>query len=95
PSQRPTDHATIGSMARPKLSITVDPDLLKVVDAYVAVHDGLDRSKVIEQALEFWTAAQQDSEMEQQFAAEDALAGELASWRSIRRSAASARLGRR
>ena len=81
-------------MTRPKLSITVDPDLLRVVDAYVEGHAGLDRSKVIEQALELWTAARQDAEMADQFTATEEPAAETASWRAIRRSTASSRVAR-
>ena len=79
-------------MARPKLSITVDADLLRVVDAYVAEHDNLDRSKVIEEALTFWTAARQDAEMERQYAADDRPRIEARAWTAIRRSAAASRL---
>ena len=82
-------------MARPKVSITVDPELLRAVDSYVSEHDGLDRSKVIEQALELWTAARQDSAMEEQFAHDDSATAERRVWRATRRAAAAARLGRR
>ncbi len=82
-------------MARPKLSITVDPDLLRVVDEYVDAHDGADRSKVIEQALELWTASQQDAAMEAQFRGADAPAHERIAWRSVRRSAAASQMAKR
>lgn len=77
------------------MSITVDPDLLRGVDAYVAEHEGLDRSKVIEQALELWTAAQQDAAMEAQYSSGEGNPEEIASWRSMRRAAAASRLARR
>jgi hypothetical protein len=78
-------------MARPKLSITVDPDLLWAVDAYVHEHEGSDRSKVIEQALELWTAAQQNAAMEAQFSTDDVPSSEREAWRSIRRAAAASK----
>lgn len=76
-------------MNRVKVSVSVDPQLLNAVDIYVQEHKGVDRSKVIDQALGYWTAAQQESAMEAQFA--DSVRPprtELESWRSISRAAA-------
>ena len=61
---QPTDNATIGRMPRVKVSVTVDPVLLNVVDSFVREHNDLDRSKVIEQALALWSAAHQATAME-------------------------------
>ena len=85
---------TISSMTRIKVSVTVDPDVLHEVDSYVGDHDGLDRSKVVDEALALWLARRQDAAMEEQFAEEGAPPGEVESWRSIRRAAAARRLQR-
>jgi len=78
-----------------KVSVSVDPKLLQAVDAYVREHDGADRSKVVDQALGYWSAAQQDAAMELQFAdSAGPPEGELESWNSIRRAAAKRRLNK-
>lgn len=82
-------------MARVKVSVTVDPSLLNAVDSFVREHDELDRSKVIEQALELWTAARQNAAMEAQFSVDDEPLAERKAWRSIRRAAGSSRLTKR
>lgn len=83
-------------MSRVKVSLSLDPQLLGDVDAFVEEHAGLDRSKVVDSALRLWAAAQQEAAMELQFADErDSDARELESWRSIRREAARRTLGKR
>jgi metal-responsive CopG/Arc/MetJ family transcriptional regulator len=79
-------------MARVKVSVTVDPDLLNAVDSFVREHDELDRSKVIEQALTLWSAAQQETAMEQQFAGALESPAEKSAWRAVRRASAVKRL---
>jgi hypothetical protein len=74
---------------RAKISVTVDRRLLRAVDSYVDSHEGLDRSKVIDQALLNWYAARQDEAMIEQYSApttpeEDA---EYAAWARIRDAA--------
>jgi hypothetical protein len=82
-------------MTRVKVSVTVDPDLLHEVDDYVREHEGLDRSKVMDEALALWLAGRQDAAMEEQFSGGDDVPPEEAgSWRSIRRAAAARRLQR-
>jgi metal-responsive CopG/Arc/MetJ family transcriptional regulator len=81
-------------MNRVKVSVSIDPDLLRAVDCYVADHHGTDRSKIIDQALELWTAAQQDAAMVAQFAAKEEGASEVKAWRTMGRAAASRRLAR-
>lgn len=81
---------------RTKISVTVDRGLLKAVDSYVEHHDGLDRSKVIDQALLGWYAARQDQAMLEQYSApttpeEDA---EYSAWERIRDAAAMDMLSR-
>jgi metal-responsive CopG/Arc/MetJ family transcriptional regulator len=81
-------------MSRIKVSVTLDPALLRAVDGFVQSHPGQDRSKVIDQALQQWYAQQQDVAMEAQHArAEDDVIGpERKAWRAIRRAAAQRRL---
>lgn len=82
---------------RKKISVSVDRILLQAVDSYVEHHEGLDRSKVIDQALMGWYAARQDEAMIEQYAApttaeEDA---EYAAWERIRDAAVADMLDRR
>jgi hypothetical protein len=80
---------------RAKVSITVDPQLLKAVDLYVQKRAGLDRSKVMETALKDWYRGRQDEAMEEQFSAPELRdPEELSSWRGIRRAAATKTLRR-
>ncbi len=55
-------------MARVKVSLSLDPLLVRDVDAYLEAHQGSDRSKVVDAALKLWAAAHQQSAMELQFA---------------------------
>ncbi len=80
-------------MTRVKISVTVDPTLLQMVDDFVAQHQGADRSKLIDQALRLWRAAQQELAMEAQYAADDVPSAERNAWRSIQRAAASRLVG--
>lgn len=82
-------------MTRVKVSVTLDPLLVRDIDAYVEAHPDADRSKVVDQALKLWSAAQQRSAMELQFADEGgADPGELSAWHHIRREAARRKVGR-
>ncbi len=81
-------------MNRIKVSVTIDPTLLRAVDDFVAHHEGTDRSKVIDQALGLWSATQQDAAMEAQFSAVKEPASEGKAWRAVRRAAAGRRLRR-
>jgi metal-responsive CopG/Arc/MetJ family transcriptional regulator len=74
---------------RAKISVTVDRGLLRAVDSFVEHHEGLDRSKIIDQALLDWYAARQNEAMIEQYAGsatseEDA---EHAGWARIRDAA--------
>lgn len=75
---------------RVKVSVTVDPSMLQAVNAYVDEHPELDRSKVVNQALQLWYTEQQQEAMERQFAppesAEERV--EREAWRKVRRAAA-------
>ena len=82
-------------MARLKVSLSLDPLLIRDVDAYVEAHEDTDRSKVVDEALRLWSAAQQRAAMELQFADDSAAdAAERDAWRHLRREATSRRLRR-
>jgi hypothetical protein len=44
----------VGGLRRVKISVSVDPKLLEVVDAYVEAHPALDRGRVFDEALALW-----------------------------------------
>jgi hypothetical protein len=83
--------------ARAKISVTVDPALLKAVDAYIAEHPSLDRSKVVDMALLRWYAERQEEAIAAQHRASpnEVEQREMDDWRAIRRAAAARRLGHR
>jgi hypothetical protein len=68
---------------RIKISATVDPELLDGVDAYVGQRPGLDRSKVIDEALMLWLAQEQARAMEEQFNGPDLPEDELRQWDAV------------
>ncbi len=43
---------------RPRITVTVDPDMLDEVDNYVHQHEEADRSQVVNEALRLWYAKQ-------------------------------------
>jgi len=79
---------------RPKITATLDPDLLAVVDAHVAAHPELDRSAVIDEALRLWRAREIERAMHAQFEAPDGVElAERQAWDAVRRAAAARQLG--
>jgi Arc/MetJ-type ribon-helix-helix transcriptional regulator len=81
---------------RPKVTATLDPELLDAVDAHIAAHPELDRSAVLDDALRLWRARELERAMERQFAEPDGVpADERAAWNGLRRAASSRRLGSR
>lgn len=80
---------------RAKISITINPALLRAVDDYVSAHPGLDRSKVIDLALMRWYAEQQDQAIAAQHGApvDESVRREMEDWHAIRRAAAARRRG--
>jgi Arc/MetJ-type ribon-helix-helix transcriptional regulator len=82
-------------MSRVKVSISVDPTLLRAVDEFVQTHPDSDRSKVIDRALSLWSAAQQEEAMIAQYSPPPTASDEHEAWRSVRRRAAGDRLRRR
>jgi hypothetical protein len=78
---------------RPKVTATLDPELLAAVDAYVVAHPDLDSSAVMDEALRLWRARELELAMERQFAEADGVSNdERAAWDALRRGAAGRRL---
>jgi hypothetical protein len=85
--------AASSSRRRPKITATLDPDLLATVDAYVAAHPELDRSAVIDAALRLWRARELELAMEAQFAVPDGVdPTERQAWNQLRRAAVARQL---
>lgn len=83
------------NMPRVKISLSLDPVLVRDVDSYLETHSGSDRSKVVDEALKLWSAAQQRAAMERQFEqGDDLAASEYEDWRHIRREATRRRVVR-
>ncbi len=95
-SEEMTDQ-TVVRRRRVKLGTTVDPELIRAVDAYVARRDGVDRSDVIDEALRLWCARRQDEAMQAQFAIRPTKreTTERRAWARVQRAAARRVLGRR
>jgi metal-responsive CopG/Arc/MetJ family transcriptional regulator len=86
PQARKSRHQPDDRRYRQKVSVTVDPELLGAVDAFVAEHADYDRSAVIGDALFLWYAQQQDRAMAAQYLADssEADAEEHSAWERIR-----------
>jgi metal-responsive CopG/Arc/MetJ family transcriptional regulator len=81
----------MASRTKPRVTITVDPDLLTAVDRYVEDHQetGTDRSGVVDEALRLWCREQLRQALVAQYSAprsEEELA-EAADWARIREAA--------
>lgn len=77
------------SRRRPKITATLDAELLAAVDAHVAAHPGLDRSAVLDDALRLWRAHELERAVQAQFAVPDGVDPcERADWNTFRRAAA-------
>jgi Arc/MetJ-type ribon-helix-helix transcriptional regulator len=86
-------HCTAPARRRPKVTVTLDPDLLAAVDAYVAAHPDQDRSAIIDEALRLWRARQIERAMEAQFAELDGVPrSERKAWNALRDAAAERQL---
>jgi metal-responsive CopG/Arc/MetJ family transcriptional regulator len=74
---------------RAKISVTVDPTLLRAVDQFIEAHPETDRSKVMDEALHDWYARRQDEAMAAQYATpiSDEERAEREAWRRIRTDA--------
>lgn len=73
---------------RTKISVTVNTRLLEGVDAFVSLHPGADRSKVMDEALMLWYAQKQQRDIEAQFGDPEYPQDEMDAWRAVRRQAA-------
>lgn len=76
---------------KPRVTVTLNPGLLSVVDRYVQEHqsEGVDRSGVVAEALQLWYRERLRDAMRAQFLAprsEEELA-EQAAWATIRDTA--------
>lgn len=71
---------------RPRITVTVDPDLLAEVDEYVREHAGSDRSQIVEAALYCWHAGVVREALARQHAAPKSPEEleERAAWKRIR-----------
>ncbi len=71
---------------RPKISVTVAPELLNAVDEYARGHAGTDRSKIVDEALRCWIAQKQREALHAQFTAQRSPEEEeeRAAWKRIR-----------
>lgn len=71
---------------RPMINVTVDPDMLDEVDAYVQAHGGADRSQVVDEALRCWYARLVHEALIKQHSAPQSAAEqqERDTWRHIR-----------
>jgi metal-responsive CopG/Arc/MetJ family transcriptional regulator len=74
---------------RAKVSVTVDPALLKAVDRFVQEHPDSDRSSVFDAALLLWYGEQQEKEIAEQHQAPQSAAeqDEHRFWRRIQSAA--------
>lgn len=82
--------------SRTRVSASLNPELVDVIDAFVRDHPGTDRSKVIDEALQLWCERELSRAMEAQYADEpDAPDDEYAAWETLRRAATVKNLSRR
>jgi hypothetical protein len=75
---------------RVKVSLSLDPATAEYLDAYIAAHPTLNRSRVVEAALREFRQHQIEAELEAQYAEPESpeVQRELEGWRRIRRAAA-------
>jgi len=75
---------------RARVTVTVDPKVLKAVDAFVGECPGADRSKVFDEALRLWYKERLGEAMEWQYQEEldEEQLREGDDWRTIQRAAA-------
>jgi hypothetical protein len=60
---------------RARISVTVDPGLLRVVDSFVEAHPELNRGKVFDEALLLWYALLQENARQELLAATETIVG--------------------
>ena len=71
---------------RPRITVTVDADMLDEVDAFIREHEGADRSQVVGEALRCWYAGVLAEALERQHSAPKSAeeVEERAAWKRIR-----------
>ncbi len=74
---------------RVKVSLSLDPAVVEYLDAYVAAHPAINRSRVVELAVREFRQRQIEAELEAQYAEPEPpeIQQELEDWRRIRRAA--------
>jgi hypothetical protein len=75
---------------RVKVSLSLDSAVVEYLDAYVAAHPAINRSRVVELAVREFRQRQIEAELEAQYAEPEPeeIQQELEDWRHIRRTAA-------
>lgn len=86
----------MGQRTRPRITVTVDADMLEEIDAYVRAHEGTDRSQVVDEALRCWYASVLHEALERQHSASRSPEEleERAAWKRIRAAQAARREAR-
>lgn len=80
---------------RVKVSLSLDAAMVDYLDSYAAAHPSLNRSRVVEAAVQEFRQRQLEADLEAQYAEPEPeeIQRELEDWRHIRRSAARRALG--
>lgn len=81
---------------RPRISVTVAPELLEEIDHYLEVKPELDRSAVVGEALQMWHAERLRSAIREEILSNREVIDpdEAADWRSIRKASWEMRAGK-
>ncbi len=76
----------MGQRARPRITVTVDPDMLEEVDGYLQEHPEVDRSGIVDEALRLWYANRLHEALVKQHSATKSPVEleERAAWKRIR-----------
>lgn len=81
-----TKGTAVARRARPRITVTVDPDMLHEVDAYLQQHEDADRSQIVDKGLRLWYAELMRQALVRQHAAPRSPEEleERAAWKRIR-----------
>ncbi|MDO8689820.1 MAG: hypothetical protein Q7R39_07380 [Dehalococcoidia bacterium] len=71
---------------KPRITVTVDPDILDEIDTYIQEHSGMDRSRIVDEALRGWYAQVLHEALVRQHSAPKSPEelGERLAWKRIR-----------
>ena len=88
--------ATAADERRGKISVSVDPDLLRAVDAFIQQHPETTRSGVVDEALWLWRQRQRDDALIRQYTTPltPEQESEQAAWNEFHRAATEGVLAR-